>query len=163
MKSIKTFEKFVMKENVVEKINKLKSNILNELFDDDIIRDKNIIPYLTKTINKEEISKTQKSYSFRLNQMILDKIPFYKKGNPEVHHDMIIYRFGNNVERLVVVIGGYLIDGKFRISFYIEKNNNCLNPEEVGDLYQKDDIISLLKASVPIIEHQFNIVSQATN
>ncbi len=133
---------------------------VNEMFDDEHLKNKNEIAFLSKSIDTEALSKTTTSYSHKINNIILNKIPFYKKGNPEVYPDMVIYRFGDYENTLVIVIGGYLINDKyhtnsFSINFYIEKKGICINPNDVEDIYNIHEIIEYLKTMIPTIKKQF--------
>lgn len=138
---------------------------LNEMFDDDFIKYKNEIAYLSNSIDKKELLKPSKLFTNRIHNLILSKIPFFKKATTEIFPDMVIYRFGNKEKTLVFVIEGHLINDTyhkngFQINVYIEKNGECLNPNDVGDVYDIHQILDFLNGFIPYIEKDFDVTNK---
>lgn len=139
---------------------------INELYDDEYLRDRDEIRYMSKNINKQELSKTATFYSNRINNLILSKLPFYKKGNPSVFVDYVKYTFGNKKEELVVIIEGQMLEGElnaFILHLYHRKNGICSNPQDAGDVYNITELIEVLDSFIPAIEKGFVITNNTLN
>lgn len=152
----------------IKNFNNHSTSKINELYDDDILKKMGDYGFLPNKDDKKDLIKTTNFYSNRLNNMILSKIPFYKKGSPEVFPDHIKYTFGDRKSTLVIVIEGELINDKyikdsFIMHFYIVKHGICLNPQDMGNIYHIDELLELLEINAPIIEKEFNITEVTLN
>jgi hypothetical protein len=141
---------------------KFAKKAINEMFDDEDLKSNNEVDYLSGNFNKKKITTPVKYRTNELNRMITKTMPFYKKGNPDVNPDYVAYYFGNETERLVIMINGEVLkdeldNDSFRIFFYIEKNNKCLNPDDKGEVYTERELLEILDATIPSIEAGFKI------
>ncbi len=138
---------------------------INEMFNDEKIKKENEIDYLSGNFDKKKLVTPVKYRTNELNRMITKTMPFYKKGNPDINTNYVAYRFGNNKERLVIMIIGEVLKDEldndlFLIYFYIEKNNTCINPKDEGEIYTLRELLEVLDATIPSIEAGFKITPE---
>lgn len=140
-----------------------------EMFDDEEIKSKNEIDFLSQNINKKElVNNATKYYTNRIHDLICNNIPFFKTANTSIRHDGVIYRFGKSDNTLAITISGEIISDKYHknaveLHFYTEKNGICTNRNDSGDLIPVNKLISYLNDCVPLIKKEYGSLKSFKN